>query len=570
MRYSRRYMVLTFFLVVIIFLKFNHAAQAYEEVKAFRGASMYSDIWNPLIAASVNEKPISVMVDAKSYTSEEMPVFMDENLNLMIPVNVLRDSFNCSAHLYQEQELVVEKYSDEVEFSLDRNEVIVNQEKQEISSGMRQIDGQYYIPLETLSDSLGYSYSWDIEENAAVTVSEKESDTSIVPSKYDLRDKMRAPSVKNQGNHGTCWAFAALSALESSLLPEQSYEFSPDHMSIQNSFALNQDYGGDYTMGLAYLLSWQGPVYEKDDPYGDNESDADLKPVKHVQEVQIIASKDFQKIKEAVFKYGGVQTSIYSALKSSQSHSKFYNDETNAYCYMGQEKPNHDVVIIGWDDNYSKDNFSVDLEGDGAFICQNSWGTGFGDDGIFYVSYYDTNIGIHNVVYTGIEDTDNYDNIYQSDLCGWVGQLGFNKESAFGANIFTAENTENLSAAGFYALGTDTEYKLYVAQDFKNTNSLNERQLVASGQLSSAGYYTIPFDKTVSVEKGERFAIILEITTPDSVHPLAIEYAADKTTENVDLSDGEGYISSQGKIWENVESGQNCNLCIKAYTKQER
>jgi len=55
----------------------------------------------------------------------------------------------------------------------------------------------------------------------------------------------------------------------------------------------------------------------------------------------------------------------------------------------------------------------------------NSWGDSFGDDGLFYVSYYDSNIGIHNVVYTRVEDNDNYDNIYQSDLCGWVGQLGY-------------------------------------------------------------------------------------------------------------------------------------------------
>lgn len=568
MRYSRRYVVLGILVAFALFLKFQSSDSAREQVKPFRGAVLQEDIWNPLIANSVNDKMISITVDAKSYQTDEVPVFMDDKLNLMVPVRMLRDSFDCSAHLYEGNELLVEKYSDQVIFPLNKNEVSVNHEMEKIPSGMCQVQGEYYVPLEALSDSLGYSYSWNMEENAAVTTSNRESDVSIVPSKYDLREKGRAPEIKDQGNHGTCWAFAALSALESSMLPEAAYEFSPDHMSIQNSFALNQDYGGDYTMGLAYLLAWQGPVLEKDDPYGDNESDDTLRPVKHLQEVQIIGSKDFAKIKEAVFKYGGVQTSIYSSLKSSQSHSEFYNSKTNAYCYMGQEKPNHDVVIIGWDDNYPKENFSVDLEGDGAFICQNSWGTGFGEDGIFYISYYDTNIGIHNVVYTKVEEVDNYDEIYQADLCGWVGQLGFNTDHIFGANVYTANGVENISAAGFYALGTDTEYKIYIAENFEGTDSLSRREKVAEGKLNNAGYYTIPFDVPVQMQEGERFAVIVELTTPDSVHPLAIEYAADETTENVDLSDGEGYISMQGDVWENVESRQNCNLCIKAYAKK--
>jgi C1A family cysteine protease len=72
-------------------------------------------------------------------------------------------------------------------------------------------------------------------------------------------------------------------------------------------------------MGMAYLAAWKGPVYEKDDPYGDNQTNEDLTAVKHVQEMQIIESKDYEKIKEAVFKYGGVQTSIYNALRSSTS-----------------------------------------------------------------------------------------------------------------------------------------------------------------------------------------------------------------------------------------------------------
>ena len=209
----------------------------------------------------------------------------------------------------------------------------------------------------------------------------------------------------------------------------------------------------------------------------------------------------------------------------------------------------------------------MDLEGDGAFICQNSWGSSFGDGGIFYISYYDTNIGTHNVVYTKIEDSDNYDNIYQSDLCGWVGQLGYNKESIYGANIFTAESDETLKAAGFYATGKDSEYQLYVVKNFKDETSLTNMVQVASGKLSSAGYYTIPFEREIAVDKGESYAIVLFIRTPGAVHPLAIEYAADRATKNVILDDGEGYISANGFDWENVTNIEQCNLCIKAFSK---
>ena len=95
----------------------------------------------------------------------------------------------------------------------------------------------------------------------------------------------------------------------------------------------------------------------------------------------------------------------------------------------------------------------------------------FGDNGVFYVSYYDTNVGTHNVVYTDIESADNYDNIYQSDLCGWVGKMGYDKEDMYGANIFTAQSAESLRASGFYATAADTSYKLYVVKNFENEYS---------------------------------------------------------------------------------------------------
>ena len=45
----------------------------------------------------------------------------------------------------------------------------------------------------------------------------------------------------------------------------------------------------------------------------------DLAAVKHVQQMLIIDGKDYQGIKEAVFKYGGVQTSLYSTIASSKT-----------------------------------------------------------------------------------------------------------------------------------------------------------------------------------------------------------------------------------------------------------
>jgi len=568
MTYSKRFIALGGIVAITLLIKYHTFFSGYEQVASFRGGDLQAETWNPLIASSVNDNLLSVVIDNKQYTNEEYSFFMDDNLSIMVPVNILREALNCSAHVYDGERLLVEKHSSELEFLTDEYTARVNGKKEEIVSPLIEKEGQYYVSLNDLSTYLDYTYSWDMEENQALA-SDNSVSTTIVPPKYDLREKGRVAEVRNQGNYGTCWSFAALGAMESVLLPEERVQYSVDHMTLSNDFELDQHEGGDYTMGMAYLAAWRGPVYEEDDPYGDDKTVSGLAPVKHVQEMQIIDGKDYEKIKEAVFKYGGVQTSIYNALRSSQSYSPYFDKATNSYCYIGTEKPNHDVVIIGWDDNYPKDNFSVDLEGDGAFICQNSWGENFGESGVFYVSYYDTNIGTHNVVYTGIEDTDNYDNIYQSDLCGWRGQLGYNKESMYGANVFTAAGAESLVAAGFYATGKDSQYELYVVREFEDESSFGNMIPVASGKLSNAGYYTVKFNQEIAVEPGERYAIVLYIITPNSVHPMAIEYAADEETKHVILDDGESYISSNGNKWVSIDTVEEANLCIKAFSNNQ-
>lgn len=554
MKYSKRYIAFTLILAIVFFFNFYVSAKDNVTVESFRNASLVEEVWSPLVADDVNGTTIKITIDNREYTNENTKFYMDDKRNIMVPVSILRDALDCSAHVYSDYALLVEKHSLQATLTVDE------------STDFIKHDGEFYVSLNRIAEMLDCQVDFDIV-SSTLTVTDPSSGMLTVPTSYDLRDKLRVSDIRNQGTYGTCWAFAATSALESSLLPEESSLFSVDHMSMSNSFDVNQYDGGEYTMGMAYLAAWQGPVYEADDPYGDGVTNHDLTAVKHVQEIRIIDGKDYQGIKEAVFKYGGVQTSLYSSLRSSQANSEYYNKATNSYCYKGDERPNHDVVIIGWDDNYSKDNFKADLEGDGAFICQNSWGSSFGDKGVFYVSYYDTNIGIHNVVYTGIEDVDNYDNIYQSDLCGWVGKIGYNKEDIYGANVFTASGNQKLRAASFYATASDTSYKVYVVKNFKDTGSFGQMSMVAEGNLAQAGYYTVDFDNEISLTQGERFAIVVYINTPGATHPLAIEYdTGEKYLDTVDLDDGEGYISQNGRDFINVKDKQDCNLCIKAFT----
>lgn len=505
-----------------------------------------------------------------SLVSGEVPVdariYMDENLHFLIAAEDVQDCFQCAVGLYDGSYYKLQKKDTILQFPLNEECYYVNGELVEDERFLIQKEDKLYLPFSVLTDYFKCTYAWDADNNT-LQLQDNWTD-SITPAQYNLQAEARATVIKNQGTLGTCWAVAALSALETTLRPEEALLFATDHMSIRNSFYMSQNDGGEYTMSMAYLLGWQGPVLESDDPYGDEISPVGVDPVKHVQEVQIFKEKDIEKIKKAVFLHGAVQSSIYTSLRSEKSRSSYYNKKEAAYCYTGSTQQNHEIIIIGWDDTFPKEHFNVKVDGDGAFICQNSWGTEFGKDGIFYVSYYDTHIGAQSVVYTGVESKDNYDNLYQTDLCGWAGQLGYNSDTAYFANAFTADSEETIEAAGFYATDKDTSYEIYFVPDFENHQSLENRTMVASGKLKEAGFYTISFEDEQIVGENQKFAIVIKITTPNSIHPVAVEYAADETTQNVDLSDGEGYISMYGTEWSNVETQQNCNVCMKIYTNE--
>ena len=53
--------------------------------------------------------------------------------------------------------------------------------------------------------------------------------------------------------------------------------------------------------------------------------------------------------------------------------------------------------------------------------------------------------------------------------------------------MFTARKNEKLRAAGFYAVGKDTTYQVYVVKDFKDTSSFEKKGKGSTGKIRQCG-----------------------------------------------------------------------------------
>jgi len=403
------------------------------------------------------------------------------------------------------------------------------------------------------------------------------------PATYDLRTLNKVSPVENQGQCGSCWTFATFSSLESYLLPGLTTHYSENNLKNLADFDYTCCAGGDSAMSTAYLARWgttmtdstgsaiyAGPVTSASDPYNLSctSSPTTSQIAMHVQNVYFLPLKqsplDNNAIKSALMTYGGVFTGFEWNVTAGLAPSAYYNPTTAAY-YDGniadKNTANHAVTIVGWDDNYSKMNFSTTPPGNGAWIVKNSWGTSFGQSGYFYVSYYDLNMGYQeNSVFTA-EPTTNYTTNYQYDPFGMEGGVGSgNSSTAYGANVFTADSTGTLNAVSFWAPVEDTQYTAQVYVNPTNSSNPTSGTLMStiSGTASNAGfsyagYYTESLSTTVPLTKGEKFAVVVKFTTPGDNDPVPVQYKEAGYDDNApNAIPGQSFYSLNGTTWNDL------------------
>lgn len=447
---------------------------------------------------------------------------------------------------------------------------------------------------------------------------------------FDLRDYYDI-SVKDQGLTESCWAFSLLSSAELNMQMKtgETVDLSERHMNYAtsssfydgtNEMAFNRkaSEGSSFIIGLAYMTNGQGMVLENEMEFSNDTSDIslseiDIDPSYYVKEYEILPTiykvksgnetlyldeygesyseeeveELRQVIKNHIVEYGGISAYTVGSAYEFYSNKDDIFSSTSYYCNDMSYNVDHAVTIIGWDDNYSKDNFtgSAKPEKDGAYIVLNSYSEDAFDNGFMYISYED--VWIESTLY-GIKEISpiDYENLYQHDEFG--GNVPITLQSSNGqsyqeqyyASIYSRDENDFEELTDI-AITTNqyAEFEVYVNPNGSELTSHN-LQLVATTDILSPGYNTISFDGIKLT--GNEFAIVVKQKAVDQSCYIMIEAKIDNTMYSTASAEiGNSRVSLDGRTWydladlgsvvydQYVVDLSQADVCIKAFTKED-
>ena len=297
-------------------------------------------------------------------------------------------------------------------------------------------------------------------------------------------------------------------------------------------------------------------------------------------------------LKKAIQTYGAVAAPYYQAsvfekdneIKDGETVKGYecciYNATTTAI--------NHGVAVVGWDDNYPKENFAdwsdesnvKQPENDGAWLIKNSYGTGtigttpIGDEGFYWISYEDISFNNNNAVVFDFEteDVDKYAHNYQYDGTSSIRTIT-EDGSIMGAAVYTAYGCQTIEAVNVAVESVDTTIKVEIYTDLEDESKPNSGNLAASAVTeepkSFSGVYTIELEDGVYVEEGQSFAVVVTLTNSSG---KGAGFFVDASTEDTSrkfistANKGETFISTTNGVTWNDMAGEGATVRIKAYT----
>ncbi len=188
--------------------------------------------------------------------------------------------------------------------------------------------------------------------------------------------------VKVQGDCGGCWAFTAVTMLESSFRLQKQGNINLSEQFLINCVA-NGCEGGFSGKALTFTQKHGLPL-ESSVPFHGKANACELSKSGNYYTSTFgwVSPKKYSKgsvwdIKKALCRYGPIGSTLY-ATRSFLAYKGGIFDEKIS------KEPNHAVMIIGWD-NTKK-----------AFLIQNSWGRDWGENGFAWIQYGSNRIGSYS------------------------------------------------------------------------------------------------------------------------------------------------------------------------------
>jgi C1A family cysteine protease len=413
-----------------------------------------------------------------------------------------------------------------------------------------------------------------------------------LPVTFDLRDYNGGnyvTSVKSQQG-GTCWTHGTMASIEGNLLMTGNWDAAGEdgepnlaeyHLDWWNGFnqfnnddadppaggGLEVHMGGDYMVSTAYLTRGEGAVRDLDGQSYDTPPSRAL-PSFHYYYPRIVEwmtigdnLEGIEKIKLALMEHGVVGTCMCYSDQFIENliHYQPPDDPTD---------PNHAVAIVGWNDT-----LTTQAPLPGAWLVKNSWGSGWGYGGYFWISYYDRwccrqpemgAVSFQDVIPMP------WDTVYSHDYHGFRDVMP-GCEEAF--NAFCAASPQTVNAASFFVPEDSTDFTVRIYGGFQN-GELVELFSEESGFVDQHGFRTIDLSQPVALSAGDSLYVYLFLSgggqpydrTSDVPVLLGAQY---RTIVESSAQPGESWYRQSGQwmdfyYWDGNPYPGTGNFCIKA------